>query len=55
MLHKMLHEILHEMLYEMLYEKRIHELCSNHHDDEIKMKNLRLHESDSEILRHRHI
>lgn len=37
-----------------LYNKRkIYGLCNNHHDNEIKIKNLRLYQkSDSEILRY---
>ena len=45
--------MLHEVLYGVLYEV-IHELCNNHDDDEIEVEDLRAHEGDSEILRHRH-
>ena len=45
--------MLHEVLYEgWLYEGKAHGLCSNHHDDEVGVEDLRLHEGDSEILRH---
>ena len=34
---------------------RVHKLCRNHPDDEIRMEDLRLHEEgDNEVLRHRH-
>ena len=44
--------MLYEILYKMLYKREIYKLCNNHHDNEIKIKDLRLHESDSEILRY---
>ena len=48
----MLHEVLYERwLYEeRIYERKIHELCSNHHNNEIKIKDLRLYENENEIL-----
>ena len=51
----MLHEVLHGVLHEgWLHEGGAHGLCSNHHDDEMRVEDLRLHEGDSEVLRHRH-
>ena len=40
--------MLHGVLHELLHEGGLHEVCSNHHDDEVGMEDLRLHESDSE-------
>ena len=42
------------MLYEVLHEGWLHELCSIHDDDEVKVKDLRLHESDNEVLQYRY-
>ena len=42
--------MLYGVLYEVLHE-RVYELCSNHHDDEVRVKNLRLYRHTWKVTR----